>query len=185
MKSKLSFVALAGLVLLAGHASAGSINTSMNVTASVVGACSDVKASDIAFGPFSGTAVTAEGRIEVTCSEGTDYLLKLEEGQNHLPLLGPGGVLGTRRMRLAGGNIFQMLPYQLYQDPAHSTIWGSACVPGRVGCLVSVGARGQVGVASGASQSWTVYGRIFDSGFLNPTPPNGAYSDVVNVVVDW
>ncbi|MFT3917461.1 MAG: spore coat U domain-containing protein [Anaeromyxobacteraceae bacterium] len=185
MKSKLSLAALAGLVLLASQASAGSINTSMNVTATVVGACTDVKASDVGFGAFSGTAVTAEGTIEVRCSEGTDYLLKISEGQNHVPIVGPGGILGTRNMRLAGGNPFQLLAYQLYQDPAHSTIWGSACVPGRVGCLVSVGARGQVGVASGATQSFTVYGRIFDSGLFNPTPPNGSYADVVNVAVDW
>ena len=108
MNRKLWFAAaLAAVAVVARQAYAGSINTSMNVSATVVGACSDVRASDIAFGAFSGSAVTAEGSIEVTCTEGTDYLVKLEAGNHFIPLIGPGGVEGTRNMGLAGGNPFR------------------------------------------------------------------------------
>ncbi len=110
--------------------------------------------------------------------------MKLEGGNHFLPLIGPGGIEGTRNMGTAG-NPLALLAYQLYKDPAHTDIWGSACVPGRIGCLVAVGPRGVVNIASGAAQTFTVFGRIYPSNFFNRTPQNGSYSDVVNVVVDW
>ena len=91
-------------------------------------------------------------RFSVSCTRNTRYTLYLDKGSV------ADSSVGTRLM--AGnlpGNTDQ-LRYQLYLDPAYSTIWGDG----------SSGSTGSVsGVGSGGPQLYTVYGRILPQDMPN------------------
>lgn len=80
---------------------------------------------------------------------------------------GSGGATASARQMLSGANILQ---YQLYQDAARTTVWGSffwafAARPPTIN--LALGAGGS------ATQSVTIYGRVFGS---QGTVPPGSYS---------
>lgn len=148
-------------VLLSLHGLAGSATatTTLLVTASVVAAC-NVSTSPVAFGaynPTAGTNLDGTGTVSVTCTNGTSYTVALDGGSQ---------ADVTARAMSDGAN---GLSYQLYSDPARTSVWGMN------------GAELVSATGTGSSVDHTVYGRI-PSG---QTPPAGSYSDTVNVTVTY
>jgi spore coat protein U-like protein len=169
---------------MSGEVRAASMGTSFKVTASVVGKCQNVSATNIDFGTVpAGTQATANGTVSVTCNEGVEFLVKLDGGHN-FRLIGPGGLDGTRNLAGPLPTSSNLLGYQIYKDPTMRNAWGSACVPFHLGCIFEPGPQGLLGTGSGGTLTLTTFGRIFGAGLLfSQSPPSGNYEDTVNVEV--
>lgn len=155
------FAAVAAL-LAPANAHAATDTDTMTVTATVISSC-NVAADDLAFGnydPVAPAPLTAATTIEVTCTNGTDYAVALDEG------LGSGASIATRKMS-AGGDT---LDYSLYQDAAHTQVWGETS-----------GVDTVDGTGTGATATLDVYGMVDAA----QTAPAGAYSDTVTVTVTY
>ncbi|HDZ1003214.1 TPA: spore coat U domain-containing protein [Klebsiella variicola] len=117
-------------------------------------------------GPLRSEKV-AEGRLAVQCSQGKPYTVYLGSGNNP-------GEGGSRQM--ANGDA--RLPYQLYQNAAHTLIWNET------GGILQTGGSGGVSLmGSGSEQTLPVYGRI-QAGTTVPGTV-GAYTDTVTVTVSY
>lgn len=163
---KMQLKLLAALLLLgtsAAHAATATGN--LSVTATVSGTCT-LTTAPVAFGaydPASGTDDTATGTVTVTCTNGTTYTVSLDAGANE----STPGDFTTRRM-IAGAGEF--LPYQLYQESGHTTVWGDT------GGNILTGQTG-----NGTAQALSVYGVITAGQYVPP----GSYTDTVLVTVTY
>ena len=159
--SVMAALSMGSLGLWSASAAASIATSSFQVTATVLKACT-VVASPLAFGNYSGTVVTANTTIGVTCTNTTPYNVGLDAG------ISSGATVTTRAMTLAGGTA--TLLYGLYQDSALSKNWGN-----------TVGTDTQIGTGNGRLQTLTVYGQIPANQF--PTP--GAYADTITATVTY
>ncbi|MET0545570.1 MAG: spore coat U domain-containing protein [Caulobacterales bacterium] len=133
----------------------------MQVTASVAASCS-VDAHDLAFGaynPFSGTDLPGATTIDVTCTNGTTYVVSIDAGG------GSGATVATRKMTAVS-----TLNYSLYRDASHTLVWG-----------ITSGANTVAGTGSGALQTLNVYGLVP----AGQAVPAGSYVDNVLVTVTY
>lgn len=134
--------------------------------------CSLVSTSTVAFGTITdiGTALTnhdGTGAVVTKCNYGTDYTIYLGDGNNRLP--------GSYRQMIFGTSL---MPYQLYKDSTHATVWDDT------GGLSTTGGSGGVSsTGTGTNQTFVVYGRI-PQGITLPATP-GTYSDTVVVTVTY
>lgn len=121
-----------------------------------------VTAEDLDFGQHGllDAPVDATSQVRVTCTAGTSYSLGLGHG------LQAAGIGGRQMRDLAGHRV----NYQLYRDAARTQPWG----------LVTDGLA-TTDAGTGVSRPATVHGRVP----AQPTPPPGAYSDTVQVVVSY
>lgn len=144
------------LALAATPALAASTSTTFTVSATVVASCS-VSASNLAFGSYTGTAnVDQTSTISVTCTNGTDYSVALNDGAN---------ASGSTRRMVNGGTNY--LTYEMYSNAGRTTVWNAASPV--------------AGTGNGSAQSITLYGRV-PSG---QNVPAGSYSDTVQVTVTY
>lgn len=162
--------ALAALALLAAAAytpgaSAQSATDTFDVTITISSACSiDAQtAGDIAFGTTASTAtnVDSTGTLSITCTPQTAYTVALGDGVNN----DGSGVAGRRMLNQTIPGAY--VPYQLYNEPTRTTVWGSTA--GTV-----------TGTGNGAAQTLTVYGRVPSANF-----PAGSYLDTVVATVTY
>jgi spore coat protein U-like protein len=118
-----------------------------------------VSATDIDFGQQGGLigTVDEEGEVSVTCTSGSDYILKLDDGQ---AAAGPI----AREMRQAS----LAVTYGIYRDAARTLPWGEG-----VGQTIS-------GTGSGLEQDYTTFGRVPPQ-----VAAAGSYSDTVVVTVEY
>lgn len=154
---------LAGLLQWT-HLQAASINTTFNVTANVLSTCSTVTANALDFNdydPLTGADKDATTTIDVTCTNGTPFTVKLNGGNT--------GTITQRKLKEDAGS--DELNYNLYTDASRTTLWGD----GSTGQTVT-------GTGTGTAVQETVYGRI--SGGQNDKSV-GSYSDVITVTVDY
>lgn len=163
MKStpRLSKIALSILALAAtAFSHAGSDTANLNVKVTITATCDihSVSPSDVNFGNVMSSATNADavGTLYVNCTQGTDYAIGLDDGQN-----ASGGA-----RRLAKGTDY--VPYELYLDAARSQRWSEET------------ADSASGTGTGASQSISVYGRI-----ASANSPAGNYTDVVVATVTY
>jgi len=91
--------------------------------------------------------------FSVTCSKNTRYTLYLDQGSVANSTVNARLMAGT-----SAGNTDKLL-YQLYLDPAYSTMWGDGS---------SSSSNNVSGIGNGAPQAYTVYGRILDQNMPNP-----------------
>jgi spore coat protein U-like protein len=128
--------------------------------ATVLGNCL-ITATDINFGSQGLLAANLDmtGSLSVTCTAGTAYNVGLDDGHQNA---GPSG----RAMALGSNTI----GYGLYRDAARSLVWGS-----------TVGTNTLGGTGTGSAQPLTVYARVPPQ----PTPPAGAYADIIVVTVTY
>lgn len=105
------------------------------------------------------TSSAGAGSIVVTCTPGTAVTISLDYGVN--------GGSATKRY-LSNGS--QLLGYQLYQDAAHSKVWGNGSL------AYSISAFPQT------TQTYPVYGRLFSS---STVPAAGTYTDTVTVTLAY
>ena len=173
MKRRITPIVALALLFCAGtqnHAAAGSVTTTMPVTATVEASCT-VSATGVSFGSYSGTSVSANGSVTVTCPGGIAYKTSLNAGQHFT-----GSASGARAMGSDAGNA---LTYFLYQDAAHATQWGDNDVANTYPPGASL-----AGAGTGVAQTLTVFGAVpASTGSL--TPPAGSYSDTVTVTVTF
>ena len=164
MKTKLmGFVCAAALVAMPAAGIAATATTTFQVTATVISVCT-VSATDLAFGNYDASAGTPNDNtstVSVTCSNGSPYTVALDAGT------GTGATVAVRRMS-NGGNT---LDYSMYTTAGRTTVWGDG----------TGGTSMQANTGSGASQSYTVYGRIPTTQFVTA----GSYADTVTATVTY
>ncbi len=162
-------IAVAGaLSLVSFGAAAATATSTLEVSATVTDSCI-VSTTPVAFGdynPVAATAVTAEGSVVVTCSNGTSYQVGLDAGS------GTGATVASRVMDDAGAGV---LTYGLYTDANWTTAWGNTVD-------IDTYSDPVLTLGSGESQSHTIYGQI-NAG--QNTVPKGNYTDTVNVTVSY
>ncbi len=153
----------AGLLLALGApAFAQSASTSLGVNATVVNNCT-ISTAAVAFGSYDPivahdtTPLDATGTITVRCTKGAGSRIDLDLGAN------PSG--NTQRM--ATGTEF--LTYELYQDAARTTVWGS----GPTGGLTIAPAPNK------SPRTFTVYGRVPAGQDVSAGP----YTDTVTATI--
>lgn len=126
----------------------------------------DTSAAEVAFGtydPISALPLDATGTIDVVCDKNnTALVVALDRGQ--------GGSYLPRKMQSGA----QVLPYNLYTDPARSTVFGD----GTGGTSIGAGTTSSIGGGQFRARVF-VYGRM---------PPGmnvaeGSYSDRITVSV--
>lgn len=117
--------------------------------------------TDVDFGTVdsSATGIQAEGTLFVYCTPDTEFNIALGSGVN-------GGDVTSRAMSNDDG---VLVPYQLYQDPARSLVWGE-----------TEGTNTVVGTGTPDVQELTVYGLVPSANF-----PAGSYTDTVTATVIW
>lgn len=159
MSRKLPVFLAAGTVALASVLSPNisAQAADVDVSASVVAACS-LTAAPLAFGNYvNGQASAKDGQADVSydCASGLNITLNLSAGGS--------GNEAARTM--SSPTTFEALSYQLYQDAARSTVWGS----GASGIDVNP-------TPGGGAQTHTIFGEI--PGGLGVTPAVD-YADTV------
>jgi spore coat protein U-like protein len=174
IKHTLLAAALVATVGFAGAASAATTAT-FKVKINIQASC-DVTAgtaSDIDFGNVAANAGAQSGtsNISVTCSNGTPYILGLATGA------GNNGT-GTMAPQDAGNSGDSGVPYSLWQDSAHTKVWGNTgtAVGAAGNDYVSTGST--AGDGTGSAQTIPVYATVAST---NHMPGN--YSDTVTVKV--
>jgi spore coat protein U-like protein len=171
MKHLKTLLVGAGLLLAStGLASAATATGNLNVAVTISSFCSMNATAgsplNLTF-PTTGTltqpvASAAATILNVTCSAGTPYTIKLGEGLNKL-------TDGDRQMVRAGGTL--KIPYKLSRQALGVEEWG----PGAAFTPTSPG--------SGAAQAFSIFGYIPAIGGTQPTP--GTYTDTVVITIDY
>ncbi|MBU1330757.1 MAG: spore coat U domain-containing protein [Gammaproteobacteria bacterium] len=171
-------IALLALASATGTAlAAGQLQGQLNVQMVIGSGCTVTNGSDdgssntfgsILFGEYPSLNSIVEGRsigaggggsFGLECSNGTNYNVALDSGQN---LNG-----NQRRMQNAG----EFIAYNLYQDAARTVLWDDGSNGGTV----------LPGTGSGNDEEIIVYGRVP----AQVTPSPGTYLDTVQVTVSW
>ncbi|HTY50014.1 MAG TPA: spore coat U domain-containing protein [Steroidobacteraceae bacterium] len=148
--------------------SAGAISGldgTLTVTDVVTATCS-VTATNVDLGSVaSGTTnVAGSGTITVECASGQKYYLGLAPSD--------GSTTGAGTMTGSAGNTSK-IPYQLYQNAGHTTVWGNTATQNSQG-------NGEGGTGSGSTQPYTVYVLVPGTNYTADT-----YSDTVTVTVNY
>jgi spore coat protein U-like protein len=156
------------------QASAGvvsGLDSTLPVADSVTAGCS-VTASNIGLGAVASTAtnVSGSGTITIQCNPSTKYFVGLAPSN--------GNVNGAGTMTGSAGN-GSSVPYQLYQDSAHSIIWGNTANSTSPGNGTG-GNSGNGGHGNGNAQGYSVYVLVPSANY----PPDN-YMDTVTVTVNF
>ena len=132
--------------------------TTFTVSSSITKNCS-VSAALLNFGSTLNLSanVDATSTINVGCTNTTPYTIGLDAGT------GSGATLTNRKMTLSGNTI----NYSMFTDAGRVTNWGTATASG---------------TGSGATQPFTVYGRVFGG---QPLPNPGTYTDTITATVTF
>lgn len=149
------------LVLLPGAAFAGTTDSSVGVSATVVASCDLSDVSNLAFGDLSvGDLPKNEtSTFKVTCTSSTEYRIALDKGTN--------GSSTTDRKLASGSSA--TLKYELYQDADWASPWGEG------------GASTSTLGSNGSAVQFTIYGKIPDQ----TMPAPGDYADTVTITVEF
>jgi spore coat protein U-like protein len=169
--SKSIFLA-AALLALGGQAAAAD-TTQFNVRITILKACTitAAAATDVDFGSVAGNStanVDAQGSVTALCTPLTPYNIALNAGLN----ASTANDVNTRRMKHTDAAVTtnNYVAYQLYQNSARSTVWGS-----------TVGTDTLAATGNGANQAYPVYGRVANPSANNATA--GAYLDTVTATI--
>jgi len=150
------------LLVFAGAVHAATTTTTFTVSITITASCVINSASTLNFG--SSGVLTANidvtSTIQVQCTNTTPYNIGLDQGT------APGATVTTRKMTNGAATV----SYSLYSDSGRTTNWGKT---------VSTDTVASTG--TGASQSFTVYGRVPPQS----TPAPQAYSDTITVTVTY
>jgi spore coat protein U-like protein len=151
-------------VLTPAVGQAATVTTTFTVQITITNACTIVSATNMNFGSvgvIGGSGVSATSTITVQCTQSAPYTIGLSAGA------GAGATVASRLMTSGASNT---VGYSLYQDVAHSLVWGT-----------TIGTNTIAGTGSGASQPITVYGFVPSQS----TPPAAVYNDTITVTVTY
>ena len=160
---KLKFAVATVCLLQFVSASFASTTTSTFTTqVAITASCTINSASTLNFGSQGVLIANVDqtSTLQVQCTNTTPYNVGLDVGT------GTGATAAVRKMT-SGSNTVN---YSLYTDSGRATVWGH-----------TVGTDTVAATGSGASQSYTVYGRVT----AQTTPAPGTYSDTVTVTVTY
>ena len=153
--ASLALAAIAGLSISAAHAATAT--STMSVSASIGGACT-VGGANISFGAYSAAAAsTSSGSIQVTCSNGTNATVSLNQGINN----NRASAFATRALN----NGTNYLGYDVYTDNTYATVWNTT--------------NTQPLTSTGSPVTLTAYGRIP----AGQNPITGSYNDTITISV--
>lgn len=144
----------------------------LSVTARIGGVCRFSPPATTSFTLAFGTYAPGAGNRDATttfrvqCSSGIAYQVALDGG-------GSGNV--ASRWMAATGAPAETLAYQLYTGAAYTTVWGD----GTGGTAV------QGGIATPPPVTFTIYGRIPDSGTNLNAAARADYRDTVAILIDY
>ena len=136
-----------------------------NVTLKVQKSCTIAKNADIDFGTVGliDANIDAAGALDVKCSKGTTYDLKLDNGLN-------SG--GTAQRKMKSATTGELVNYDLFSDTGRTTPWNATT-------FVSGSGTGAV-----TPVTIPVYGRVPPQ--ATPTPDTGAgYTDLVTATLTF
>ena len=155
-------VAAACLLQFVGGALASTTTSTFTTQIAIVASCTINSASTLNFGSQGVLIANVDqtSTLQVQCTNTTPYNVGLNAGT------GTGATVAVRKMT-SGANTVN---YSLYSDSARTTVWGN-----------TVGTDTVAATGSGASQSYTVYGRVT----AQTTPAPATYSDTVTVTVTY
>lgn len=140
-------------------AQAATATANLTVSASIAGACT-VSGAALSFGAYSAAAAsTTSSTITVTCSNGTNAVVTLNQGNNNNRV--PSA--GTRALN----NGTNYLGYDIYTDNAYATVWNTT--------------NNQPVNSTGSAVNLTAYGRIP----AGQNPATGSYNDTVTITVTF
>ncbi len=164
MKPKHLLIVALLVPCLAGATTAG--NT-FQVTATVISSCT-VSGTTLNFGSAidalaTATPLDATSTLSVQCTNTTPYAVSLNAGSN------AGGASNFSARAMKSGT--RSLPYQLYVDVGHSSVWGDG----------TASSATSSGTGTGNVQSLSIYGRL--PSLANVVP--GSYSDTVTVTITY
>ena len=161
MRSAPSIIAIA-ITLLAAPASAATTTQTFGVQLTITSSCTINGATTLDFGSNGvlTSALDQSSTITVQCTNTTPYNVGLSSGA------APGATVTTRKMTNGAATI----NYSLYSNAGRTTNWGN-----------TVGTDTVSATGDGASQAFTVYGRVP----AQTTPAAGAYSDTITVTVTY
>lgn len=165
---QLALGAAVALGFMGDRASAETVNTSFQVSATVHANCLQQAATDISHDVYDPLAADddATGTITVRCTNGTPYSIALNVGTG-------GGSFGTRTLDdTAGGK----LNFNLYRNAVRNEVWGD----GSSSTYTVSGTGAGLGVPQ--EQSHTVYSRI--PAGQNTVAP-GSYSSIILVSITY
>ena len=134
--------------------------TTFQVTAVIPGSCT-IAASTLAFGTYSGSALSGTSTLTAKCTNLLPYNIGLNAGS------GTGATTTMRKMSRTGGGT---LNYSMYQDSGHGSLWGN-----------TIGTNTRASTGNGNSQTFTIYGLIPAS----QVTTQGTYTDTVTVTVTY
>ena len=163
--STLSTAALITVGALGSQSFAATATANLAVNTSVASNCT-LTTAPVAFGSYDPVVANASanldatGALTVACTKGASPSIALALGGN-----ASGSV---RRLSDGSGNY---LSYELYQEAARSTVWGTTG-----GALLT-----PVAAPSKAARNFTVYGRVP----ANQDVPSGNYADTVVATVNF
>ena len=153
------YVALiaSSLSLSTGLADAATVTSTLAVSATVNTVCVVNSVGAMAFGAYTGIAVTSSATLNYTCSNALPVQISFDKGVN-------GVSTATRVMK----NASSTLSYQIYSDSARTTVWDDT--------------TNKIAVTgSGASATATIYGQIPAGQY----PTAGAYTDTVTITFTY
>jgi len=136
-------------------------NITFTATATISNSC-NVSATSVNFGSFANlnSAVSGTGTVIVQCTNGSPYNVGLNAGT------GTDATVSARLMTKGSYTI----TYSLYQNSAHTTVWGS-----------TIGTNTVSGTGTGSNQSITVYGLVP----VQTPPAAGTFTDTVVATVTY
>jgi spore coat protein U-like protein len=155
-------IALLFLLPSATRSDAATATSTFTVQMTVTSSCVINSASTLDFGStgvLTGN-VDNTSTIAVQCTNTTPYNIGLDAG------LGTGATVAVRKLTNGANTI----NYSLYTTAARATVWGN-----------TVGTNTIAGTGNGASQNYTVYGRVP----AQTTPTPAAYTDTITVTVTY
>lgn len=143
-------------------AAATDLTTTFQAKIVIVNACTALSADTLDFGSQGvlSAAVDQTTTLNVTCTSGAPYTVKLSAGANP----STAGDINTRRMKNGASDY---VGYNLYSDSPGGTAWDNTTGVSRSG--------------TGSAEAITVYGRVA----AQATPPAGTYTDTVTVTVSY
>src|ERR1700737_4697939 len=124
-----------------GTAYAATTTTTFTVQITITASCVINSASTLNFGSQGVLTVNVDNTstLQVQCTNTTPYNIGLDAGT------GLGATVAARLLSNGANTII----YSLYSDSGRTTVWGN-----------TVGTNTVAATASGASQSFTIYGRV-------------------------
>jgi spore coat protein U-like protein len=152
----------AAVLLMPTVGLAATATTTFTVQITITNACTIVSATNLNFGSvgvIGASGVDATSTISVQCTASAPYNIGLSAGS--------GATVASRLMTSGASNT---VGYSLYQDAARSLVWGT-----------TIGTDTVAGTGTGATQAFTVYGRVPSQS----TPPAAVYNDTITVTVTY